>query len=347
MDNSQTTDRPDLVAIQLPEYSSELIATHQIVGQGLHSLSESGCELELSMTTVDEQTSHWLCIEFTLMGEQCSFYFSEDHWLDYIHITLPIDKFSNIPPELHPVLSSASLSGLCDWANENGLEAGNIGPIVLCEKENWGHSDIQLAFTSPSCSDKKLSGYLCGLSNENLRALSEHMTPQQTSTQILKVPISCAVGLSVLTFDQLKSLQVGGCVLLRWCCNFDEGEVLLVQNRPISVIRYQESGSFIVDKMMSEFDELLDLSEEESFSGLNFEQQSINLDSLMVNVVLEVGHVELAVNELANLATGSILETELKALPQVRLKANGKIIGLGSLLQVGDRLGVRVDELCR
>ncbi|MGF1740039.1 type III secretion system cytoplasmic ring protein SctQ [Vibrio profundum] len=347
MENSQATSNGNLqsTTIQLAEYSRELLAAYQIVGHGLCSFSDSGSEIEISITPIKEKNSSWLSIGITLLGEKCTFYCLENQWLEYISEMLPIDKFANIPSELCGVLSSVSFAGLCAWAAEEELEVGDIGSIQAGDKEQWNHSEIRLTFTSPFCLDKKLSGFLCGFSNENLKIMARHMSPKQGPAEGVKLPIPCAVGLSVLTLGELKSLEVGDCVLLNWSSNFYEGEVLLVQNQPISSIRYQESGSFIVGQTMNEFDDLLDLSADDTFTGLNHEEKPVNLDQLMVTLVLEVGHVDLAISELATLHSGKILETELKAEPKVRLKANGKVIGLGSLLQVGDRLGVRVDQL--
>jgi type III secretion protein Q len=69
------------------------------------------------------------------------------------------------------------------------------------------------------------------------------------------------------------------------------------------------------------------------------------LDSLPVQVVLEFGRITMSVGELRQLAPGVILPVTLNADDAIDVIANGKRIGRGSLVRVGDGLGVRISRL--
>ena len=69
------------------------------------------------------------------------------------------------------------------------------------------------------------------------------------------------------------------------------------------------------------------------------------LDALEVTLRFEVGDLQLSLGELKNLRAGHVFELgqPLNRSP-VRILAHGNLLGKGTLVAVGDRLGVRVSE---
>ncbi|HEY9024350.1 MAG TPA: type III secretion system cytoplasmic ring protein SctQ [Burkholderiaceae bacterium] len=69
------------------------------------------------------------------------------------------------------------------------------------------------------------------------------------------------------------------------------------------------------------------------------------LDALEVSLRFEVGELELSLGELRNVRPGHVFELgqPLNRSP-VRILAHGNLLGTGTLVAVGERLGVRVSE---
>ena len=69
------------------------------------------------------------------------------------------------------------------------------------------------------------------------------------------------------------------------------------------------------------------------------------LDALEVSLLFEVGELQLSLGELKNIRPGHVFELgqPLNRSP-VRILAHGNLLGKGTLVAVGDRLGVRVGE---
>lgn len=326
-------------------YSPESLEVYRLIGHGLQAQADEGNNISLSLEGIRDNGDSWLLIRLNIQGERVELYCKEQVWLEFVRPFLPIDKFLNISEELLPALTSVSLSGFTSWAKANEIKIENIENVHAVESPRWEQCDISLKLESPSYPGSNLTCYVYGLAKRAIQALEKIMSPVDAPTELNKLPISCAVGLSMLTVEQLQQLRLGDCVVCKWACNIEDGQLFLFQNKPISIIRMSESRSFIVEQMMNEFDELLDLSDEKAFPGLNDQEKSIDLEQLMIPVVLEVGQIDIAISELATLRIGSILETELKACPQVRLRANGKVIGLGSLVQLDDKLGVKIEQI--
>lgn len=71
----------------------------------------------------------------------------------------------------------------------------------------------------------------------------------------------------------------------------------------------------------------------------------LDLASLKIRVVYELGRAELSAGDIAKLAPGAILPLARPVDEAIDIVANGKRIGTGSLVQIGDSIGVRVTRL--
>lgn len=69
------------------------------------------------------------------------------------------------------------------------------------------------------------------------------------------------------------------------------------------------------------------------------------LDSLPVRVVFEMGRLEMSLSEIRQLAPGVTLPLARPQEELLDIIVNGKRIGRGSLVRLGDGLGVRVTRL--
>lgn len=83
-----------------------------------------------------------------------------------------------------------------------------------------------------------------------------------------------------------------------------------------------------------------------STDGEDFEEEANEgahpLSNLPVRLVFEVGRRTIPLDELKSLQEGFVFELMNPPSKPVTIRANGQIIGSGELLQIGDRVGVRV-----
>jgi flagellar motor switch protein FliN/FliY len=64
-----------------------------------------------------------------------------------------------------------------------------------------------------------------------------------------------------------------------------------------------------------------------------------------LTVSVEVGRIQLPVRQVLELAPGAVLELQRSASEPVEVFANGRCIGRGEIVVVGDQFGVRITEL--
>ncbi len=68
-------------------------------------------------------------------------------------------------------------------------------------------------------------------------------------------------------------------------------------------------------------------------------------EELTVPLTIEVGRIQISVQKLMELQPGNLLELDVKPENGVDLVVNGKCVGKGELLRVGEALGVRILDL--
>ena len=88
--------------------------------------------------------------------------------------------------------------------------------------------------------------------------------------------------------------------------------------------------------------------EEAAMTAENTEPQTTGLsdiDALEITITLELDERRLTLRELAALGPGQILDTAASLDTPVTIKAGGRAVGRGRLVEVGDRLGVLIASL--
>ncbi len=75
------------------------------------------------------------------------------------------------------------------------------------------------------------------------------------------------------------------------------------------------------------------------------EKPSLKPEELPVQLTVEVGRLRMNIKELMNLAPGNLLELPISPEQGVDIRVNGKKMGRGELIRMGETLGVRIISL--
>jgi len=71
----------------------------------------------------------------------------------------------------------------------------------------------------------------------------------------------------------------------------------------------------------------------------------VDVGSLPVAVVVQLAELMMSVEKLAELQPGNLLDLDVRPENGAALVVNGKVIGRGELLRIGDSVGVRITEI--
>lgn len=77
------------------------------------------------------------------------------------------------------------------------------------------------------------------------------------------------------------------------------------------------------------------------------EELLVSIDQIPVSVVVEVGRIKMSMDQLLKIEPGNFLELDIHPENGIDLTINGKLVGKGELVRIGESLGVRVIQLGR
>lgn len=194
--------------------------------------------------------------------------------------------------------------------------------------------------------------------NQPTPPLSDEMREQ------LMVDVSIEVGATGLSFADWKKAEEGDFILLDHC-SYDpvmgKGSVILsLQGRPLFRGRYKDRGIKLTEyPLYEEVSGAMEEEEEERDEDLYGEEEEVEEESvelthaepaltpedLPINLTVEVGRLRMSAKELMELAPGNVIDVNAAPEQGVDLVVNGKKVGRGELVRLGETLGVRIVSL--
>ena len=216
--------------------------------------------------------------------------------------------------------------------------------LSLHEKNIWGRLLIPETFR------KQLKSQMANL---------PHLEMSDTQAEKISVDVALEVGSGQLSVDEWKGVQNGDFIILDRCSfNPQEGKgsvTLKLGDEPIFRGRFKSGGIKISDyPLYEEVDNSME--EEPQVDGPEFFREEDadaheggfvsapkqEIGTLPVNLTVEVGRVRMTIKELKQLAPGNLLELGVSPEQGVDLLVNGKKMGRGELISMGETLGIRI-----
>jgi len=183
-------------------------------------------------------------------------------------------------------------------------------------------------------------------SAEGLTRLLDQRTTAKKFDLDLPVVTALRIAAVTLTTAEIRSLGPGDVVLVDRAGSPVGTAVLVFGEYLVAPVELTPAGSRLLARPMRGRGSAWEWSmENPTETARNGAPQDAGLGDLPVQVRFEFGRVELPLNEIQNLAPGTILQLARSPSEAVDIVANGKRIGLGAMVRIGDSLGVRITRL--
>jgi type III secretion protein Q len=169
--------------------------------------------------------------------------------------------------------------------------------------------------------------------------LEQHLTPVRHELGALAFLLEAQAGEALLSVAELRSLRPGDIVMLD---DWPAGQIRLTLDERLHA-RAELTGhtATLLEPPMV----VISLKEPCMTDSAVTSDLDSSLDELMLKMVCQVGSVELSIAQLRELGVGSVLQLTPQWQEGVDLMVNGRRIGQGQLVKVGDGLGVRLLSL--
>ncbi|MGZ9706933.1 FliM/FliN family flagellar motor switch protein [Pseudomonas sp. GNP013] len=172
--------------------------------------------------------------------------------------------------------------------------------------------------------------------------LDRHAAPATQPLASMYLPLAVEGGEAWLSVSQLCSLR--------------PGDVLMLEDWPGAQVRL-----LLGDRLQARAEregDILTLLEKPTavnfFGGEHFMSETTvgphldtALDDLMLKLVCQVGSVDLSLAQLRELGEGSLVQLAPQLHTGVDLMVNGRRVGQGQLVKIGEGLGVRLSSFCK
>jgi type III secretion protein Q len=162
----------------------------------------------------------------------------------------------------------------------------------------------------------------------------------------LPVTLCVRVAATTLSVGEISRLSPGDVVLVEQRCRKPHSAVAVIAEHLVAPVELTAAGGKLVTAPMRGRGSAWEWSMENVAGkpSRDGEQNGV-LDDLPVKLVFELGRVELSLREIRQLAPGAVVALARPVEESVDVVANGRRIGRGNLVQVGDSLGVRLARL--
>ena len=164
----------------------------------------------------------------------------------------------------------------------------------------------------------------------------------------LAFTLACRVAFTDLAVPALRALAVGDAML------FDRvavpgGAAVVVAEALHATASFDEAGHLYLSEPFRPperyaLGEFLMTEDDDQDRPVQAIVESA-IDELPVRLVFEVGRKDVSLDELRSLAVGSPVPLDRAASSAVQIFANGRRIGSGEMVMIGDQLGVRITQL--
>ena len=164
-------------------------------------------------------------------------------------------------------------------------------------------------------------------------------------TDDLAVSLCARVAAATLSIGDVASLSPGDVVLVDEHCGQPLMAIAVIGEHLVACLELTAAGGRIVTGPIRGRGSAWEWSMENMPDTARADAAESNLNDLPVRLVFEMGRLELSLGEVRKLAPGAVVPLARPVEESLDVIANGRRIGRGTLVQIGDSLGVRLTRL--
>ena len=172
--------------------------------------------------------------------------------------------------------------------------------------------------------------------------LDQHRAPHPDPLPALHFPLAVETGEAPLTLSELRSLNPGDVVMLD-CPPERRLRLRLGEHLHCLARRDDQTLECLAALAAIRPDRNLSMTDTPTPDASELDAA---LDELPLRLVCQVGSIDVTLAQLRELGPGSLLQLTTAAQDGVDLMVNGRRVGRGELVSIGDALGVRLLGFC-
>ncbi|MCG9577583.1 type III secretion system cytoplasmic ring protein SctQ [Vibrio tubiashii] len=174
---------------------------------------------------------------------------------------------------------------------------------------------------------------LCLWLSQGNNVLVEALPPLSSKiNQKITLPIWLCLGTTQLSVSDFTALEQGDVVFFDHCYVAEQQVVFQLSGKNLWRCKLEDQTIQILEK-------------EPTMNDLHNQEPITDHQQLPVDLTFDVGQQAITLEQLTQLQPGYVFELDQPITKPVTLRANGKVIGQCELVNVNDKLGVRLLEI--
>jgi type III secretion protein Q len=151
---------------------------------------------------------------------------------------------------------------------------------------------------------------------------------------------------TTLSMREVRSLSPGDVMLVDEACQTDGTAIAVIAEHLVALVELTPSAGLLSGYPARGRGSPWEWSMEKAPEALRGSAPDVSdFDDLPVRLVFELGRLELSLSEVRRLAPGAVLPISRPLDDALDIVANGRRIGRGTMVRIGDSIGVRVTRL--
>lgn len=265
----------------------------------------------------------------------CHVWLAEIDWQKWCEGTLGTYSEKDIDPQLLTDIAEWGLSPLLQTSGAK-LHYSPGKPVYCSMLKNY----VAVVF------GWQIDGYpfravLFGWPATWFRTVVQQIPPRIRPVHLLPpIAFTCYAGWCLASVHEMRFICSGTGLRMNPFGRLRDGEfVILLATGKAARVCIEQEGYVEIKELADDMESLLAEEGDDSSSPLSF-----NLDSLPQKLLIEVGQIDITFGSLKTLREGDLIATETRLSSEVKLRLNGRVIGLGELIACGDSFLVRVTQ---
>ncbi|WP_367298367.1 YscQ/HrcQ family type III secretion apparatus protein [Hafnia alvei] len=175
------------------------------------------------------------------------------------------------------------------------------------------------------------------------QTIAKQVLPRVRPVRLLPpITFACYVGWCLVSLSELRNICVGMGLRIQAFGDLRGGEcVLLLSAGIVARVCMVSEERMKINELVQDVESLL---QEERDNTDCLQSLTVDVNELPQKLLVEVGQVDISLGALRSLSEGDLLPAEAQFSSEVKLRLNGRVIGLGELIGCGDSFLVRISH---
>ena len=326
--------------IFLPKVSLQEIRARNLFFEGrAHVQCTIGGELYSIVFESTNLVEAWWCSLFLTFGaEQVELLLDSPPPLQHILPGIWPSEASTLPESILLVALNAFLEEALDALSERLGITITLNTVVV-HKKSYAKQQSSLDFSLYD--EKTKTRVLCALVfqkedtslafSSRLAKLLQHIQDvESTEEYAMQLPCHMVVGYTLLSYQAIADVAVRDIIFFD--VYFPTTQSIVIQQNADWYRGHWEGNAITLHEHISkDFDEV--------------NMNNSELDAIPIRIVMDIGSVLVPMKALKNIQQGYVFVTEQSTNSPVNLRIEGKRFGIGELIDVEGRIGVRLVEI--